>query len=63
MNKTEAIMQVVLDDYLRLIKIMACEAYNACVHKNKPILRCSKRGLCYEEGIVDFRFSQMVRLN
>ena len=51
------------DDYLRLMKIMAREAYDCCDHTSKPIERCSKRGLCYEEGIVNFHFSAKARLN
>ena len=51
------------DDYLRLMNIMAREAYDCCKHKSRLIERCSKRGLCYEEGIVNFHFSELVKWN
>ena len=51
------------DDYLRLKRIMAREAYDCCEYTDKPIERCSKKKLCYEEGIVNFHFSQIAKLN
>ncbi len=55
--------KVAIDDYLRLKRIMARETYDCCDHRSKPIERCSKRKLCYEEGIVNFHFSELVKWN
>ncbi len=63
MNKTQIVTKVADDDYLRLMRIMARETYDCCDHRSKPIERCSKKKLCYEEGIVDWHFRAMASLN
>ena len=63
MNANETTMKIAVDDYRRLERKVARQAFMECEHKNKWLDKCAKTGECYEQGIVDFLFKIKVREN
>ena len=61
MNANELALHIAVDDYRRLERRVAHQAFMDCDHRHKWAKDCAKNGECYEQGILNFRFGLMVR--
>lgn len=63
MLKNDVAIRIAVDDYKRLEKLVAHQAYEECDHKSKCQEDCFRKKECYQQGIIDFLFKLKTRWN